>query len=163
MVYTSLLRTSQVLGYRTRFLSFCELKEFIRWTQVNWLCFFGGGGFFVNVQNLNIDTKFPSYWLWHLLHCVITWTSGQTLITCISFWIREWVNEYSTHKMFGRDVNIQMIDKWWQFNWKINKYLKFKSRSSTNILCLTWFLQRGWFDLQPYNSTDASEGMGLSL
>lgn len=27
--------------------------------------FLGGGGFFVNVQNLNIDTKFPSYWLWH--------------------------------------------------------------------------------------------------
>lgn len=23
--------------------------------------FLGGGGFFVNVQNLNIDTKFPSY------------------------------------------------------------------------------------------------------
>lgn len=29
------------------------------------IMFFWGGGFFVNVQNLNIDTKFPSYWLWH--------------------------------------------------------------------------------------------------
>lgn len=45
MVYTSLLRTSQVLGYRTRFLSFCELRVY----QVNpgkLIMFFGGGGIF---------------------------------------------------------------------------------------------------------------------